>query len=114
MKNLMKYKGYWGSVEYSEEDNCLFGKILGIRGLISYEGQSVEELKKYFHEAVDEYFEDCKAEDRQPEKPFKGGFNIRIGIDLHRKAFIYAQEHDTSLNSLVAEALKEKLDRDVA
>lgn len=114
MKNLMKYKGYWGSVEYSEDDDCLFGKILGIRGLISYEGQTVQELRKYFHESVDEYLEDCKNEGRQPEKPFKGGFNIRIGIELHRKAFVYAQEHDTSLNNLVVEALKEKLDRGAA
>ena len=46
MKDYLEYKGYLGSVEYSAEDDCLFGKVIGIRGLISYEGNSVSELKK--------------------------------------------------------------------
>lgn len=109
MKNLMEYKGYLGSVEYSDEDDCLFGKVQGIRGLISYEGNTVKELKQAFREAVDEYLEDCREEGVEAQKPFKGSFNVRIGFDLHREAYIYAQQHDISLNSVVSEALEEKL-----
>jgi len=112
MKNLMEYKGYLGSVEYSEEDDCLFGKVQGIRGLLSYEGQTIQELKQDFHEAVDEHLEYCRIKGVEPEKSFKGGFNVRIPEELHRAAFIYVQDHETNMNSVVIEALKEKLDRE--
>ena len=69
MKNMMKYKGYLGSVEYSEEDNCLFGKIQGIRSLVTFEGQSVKELKQAFQCMVDDYIETCKEVGIEPEKP---------------------------------------------
>ena len=61
MKNAMDYKGYTGSIEYSEEDGVLFGKVQGIRSLVSYEGTTAEELVRDFHEAVDEYLILCKA-----------------------------------------------------
>lgn len=34
MKNTMEYKGYIGSVEFSEEDCILYGKVMGIHSLI--------------------------------------------------------------------------------
>ena len=55
MKNSIEYKGYIGSVEFSEEDNVFFGKVMGIRSLISYEGTTISDLINDFHEAVDEY-----------------------------------------------------------
>ena len=55
MSNVMEYKGYTGSVEFSEADAVLFGKVMGIRALISYEGTTVQELVDDFHDAVDEY-----------------------------------------------------------
>ena len=59
MKNAMEYKGYFGTVEYSESDNILFGKIIWIDSLISYEGSSVNELRKDFEAAVDDYLKLC-------------------------------------------------------
>jgi len=109
MSNMMEYKEYLGSIEYSKEDDCLYGKVQGIRGLISYEGESLKELKEAFHYMVDEYLEDCKREGKEPQKPFKGGFNVRVNEELHRAAFMYAQEHDTTINNVVIEALNEKL-----
>lgn len=92
MKNYLEYKGYTGSVEYSSEDDCLYGKVQGIRNLISYEGDSVDELKKSFEYMIDSYLEDCKTENITPEKPYKGSLNIRIGSDTHRILAILAQE----------------------
>ncbi len=58
----MKYKGYTGSVEYSEEDNCLFGKVMGLsKDAITYEGQTVDELRQDFEGAIDDYLESCAA-----------------------------------------------------
>jgi predicted HicB family RNase H-like nuclease len=106
MEKIIKYKGYYTIPEYSPNDEVFFGKIEGIRGLILFEADSAKDIKKAFYEAVDEYIEDCKNEGIAPEKPFKGTFNVRIGEELHQKAAIYAENHNTSLNNLVKEALE--------
>ena len=62
MNNTIQYKGYVGSVEFSEEDGIFYGKVMGIRSLISYEGESAKELLDDFHGAIDDYLETCKAE----------------------------------------------------
>jgi predicted HicB family RNase H-like nuclease len=66
---MLEYKGYFGTVEYSEADNVLHGKVMGIKGLISYEGISLEALTGDFQDAVDFYIETCHAENRQPQIP---------------------------------------------
>ena len=109
MKNTITYKGYIGSVEFSQEDRTFFGKVQGIRSLISYEGTTTEELMKDFIESVDEYLETCKKEGLPPEVAYKGSFNVRLSSETHRQAAIYAIEHNQSLNSFIEEAVKEKL-----
>ncbi len=108
MNNTMEYKGYVGSVELSESDQILFGKVQGIRSLISYEGTSVSELIKEFHDAVDDYLALCTTEGTTPEKAFKGSFNVRFkNPDLHKQVAVYAFNHNVSLNSIVEESVAE-------
>ena len=109
MNNTMSYKDYVGSIEFSEKDGLFYGKVLGIRSLISYEGRDAKELLTDFHEAVDEYLENCDETGMKPEIAYKGSFNIRTTPDIHRRAAIYAINHNESLNSFVTEALEEKL-----
>ena len=106
MNNTMQYKGYVGSVEFSEADGLFFGKVLGIRALISYEGTNAAELVADFHGAVDDYLSLCEAENSEPEKAYKGSFNIRISPELHRRAALYATAHQTTLNRVVESALE--------
>jgi len=108
MKNL-EYKGYTGSIEYSKEDDLLYGKVLGIQGLLSYEGKTGKELENDFKETIDTYLNDCKIEGKTPEKPFKGSFNVRISVELHQKAALLALEEKVSLNNFVAESIREKI-----
>ena len=68
MKHTIEYKGYTGTIEFSEEDGVFFGKVIGIRSLISYEGTNVDELIVDFHEAVDDYLQICEDEGVEPEK----------------------------------------------
>ncbi len=105
MSNLLSYKNYNGTVEYSREDNCLFGKVIGIKSLLSYEGDSVQELEQDFKKVIDEYLEDCEERNIQPEQPYKGTFNVRISPELHRNIAVYAIEHGKSLNAAVEEAI---------
>ncbi len=108
----LEYKGYTGSIEYSPEDNLLYGQVLGIKGLISYEGETGKDLQKDFHEAIDTYLSDCKLEGKNPEHPFKGSFNVRIPATLHRKAALLAMEAKVSLNNFVAEAIRSRVSQE--
>ncbi len=109
MNNSMSYKNYYGSVQYSDEDQVFFGKVEFIRSLISYEGTDIKGLRQAFEEAVDDYLELCQQEKIEPEQPFKGSFNVRTGSDLHRKAVLYAKENGSNLNKVVTDALKRYL-----
>ena len=109
MNNTMEYKGYIGSVEFSEEDFLFYGKVQGIRSLISYEGENAEKLISDFHDAIDNYLALCEAEQKEPEKAFKGTFNVRISPEQHRAAAIYATAHHISLNRFIEECVREKL-----
>ena len=109
MNNTMEYKGYVGSVEFSEEDGLFYGKVLGIRALISYEGTTAHELDDDFHGAVEDYLALCEAEGKEPEKAYKGSFNVRIYPELHKQAAIFATTHGISLNSFVENALRTSL-----
>ena len=71
MIDNLHYKNYFGSIEYSKDDNIFYGKVLGIRSLILYEGKDVDELVNDFHKAVDFYLEDCKKNNVIPEVKFK-------------------------------------------
>ena len=106
MKNTMEYKDYVGSVEFSEEDELFFGKVLGIRALISYEGTNARELIEDFHRAVDDYLALCRGKGVEPERAYKGSFNVRISPELHKQMAVHAFANQISLNSLVEQALR--------
>ena len=107
LKNSMEYKGYVGSVEFSEEDGLLYGKVQGIRALLSYEGKSVEELKEDFHEVIDEYLNDCQEEGIHPEVPYGGKIEIQIAPELHKKVADAASCRQMSIDSYVENIIEE-------
>ena len=109
MNNTMEYKGYIGSVEFSEEDSLFYGKVTGIRALISYEGENAKDLVADFHSAVDDYLAMCEAEGIEPEKAYKGSFNVRISPSLHKKAVVVAMTHGISLNGFVENSIEKAL-----
>lgn len=106
MQNTLNYKNYIGSVEFSEEDNILFGKVQGIRSLIMYEGTTIAELIADFHNSIDDYLEVCRANKEEPEKSFKGTFNVRVSPETHRNAAVFAIQNQKSLNKVVEEAIE--------
>jgi len=108
--NTMTYKGYLGSVAYSEKDNVFFGKIEGINGLVNFEGESVKELTDAFHEAVDDYLAYCKDEGIEPDKSYSGVLNVRLAPALHRKIAMLARQAGQTLNAYIKEAIEEKVE----
>ncbi len=107
MKDVMKYQDYIGSAHYSAEDEVFYGEIEGINDLISFEGSSVKELKSAFEEAVLDYLELCKLNGKEPEKTYKGTFNVRIKPELHKQAAQKALTQGKTLNQYVEEAIGE-------
>ena len=71
MNDMLKYKGYYGSIHFDEDDLILFGKVEFVKALINYEGESAVEIKNVFEEAVDDYLMMCEKENINPEKPLK-------------------------------------------
>ena len=111
MNGVMQYRGYVGSGEFSESDGVLFGKVQGIRSMISYEGTSVQELLDDFHGAVDDYLALCEEEGTEPETAYKGSLNLRFRKpETHRRAALYALAHGQSLNSFIDDCVVERLD----
>lgn len=112
MTDKLKYKEFIGSVHFSSDDEVFFGKIEGINDLVTFEGGSVNELKKAFQEAVEDYVDICQELGKEIFKSFKGSFNVRINPSLHSKAFEYAILNGKSLNQFVKEAIEEKLSKE--
>ena len=79
----MKYKGYTGVVEFDEESSSLYGRVIGLRDVITFQGESVAEVTQAFHDSVDDYLEFCAKRGRVPERPYSGQFVLRIDPELH-------------------------------
>jgi predicted HicB family RNase H-like nuclease len=105
----MEYKGYYAKIEYSSEDNTFFGSIIGIDDSITFEGKSVTELKNAFHEAVNDYLVMCQRIGKEPQKFYKGSFNVRIDPEIHRQAILLAKSKKMSLNKFVEEAINDSI-----
>lgn len=107
----MIYKGYIGSIEVSEEDNCLFGKVLALPHdtMITYEGNTVSELRDDFHGAVDDYLAHCEAEGIEPRKSYSGALNIRISPEAHSKVAMLAKQAGISINAFIRNAVDRQI-----
>lgn len=107
MKNsIMTYKQFISIISYSSEDDIFHGKIEGIDDLVTFEGRSVDELKKAFQEAVEDYIETCKQIGKDPLKSYTGSFNVRINPMLHKKAVTKATVEGITLNKFVEKAIE--------
>jgi len=110
MNNILTYKGFIGSVNYSADDHIFFGKIEGINDLVTFEGASVDELENAFQEMLNLHIEDCRREGKTVEKSYKGSFNVRISQELHKKAAQTAKAKGITLNQFVKKAISREME----
>lgn len=108
MKDMMKHKGYYGSVHYEHDDLIFYGKLEFIKALVTYEASDAAGIKKAFEEAVEDYLRLCKKEKIAAEKPFKGSFNIRAGHKLHELVALAAERENMSLNKFICHILEKE------
>ncbi|HED04479.1 MAG TPA: type II toxin-antitoxin system HicB family antitoxin [Candidatus Fraserbacteria bacterium] len=103
--NTMIYKGYAARIEYSEEDGCFMGHIVGIRDVVGFHGDSVGELCTAFKEAVDDYLESCEKIGQSPNKPYSGKLMLRVPPEVHAAVATAARVSGKSINQWAAEML---------
>ena len=103
----MTYRGYTARIDFDERDNIFVGRVLGVRAIIGFHGETVAKLRADFKTAIDFMIEDCKAKGIEPEKPASGKMMLRVPPEVHGSALIAAQAAGKSLNQWAAEVLKE-------
>lgn len=103
----LSYKGYVGSIHYSHEDQVFWGKLELIDALVTFEANDAAELEQNFKNAVEDYLLVCEEQNVEPQKPFKGTFNVRVGSNLHKAAYIGSLIEGVSMNKIIEEALFE-------
>jgi predicted HicB family RNase H-like nuclease len=105
---MIEYKGYTGMMEVDPEAGIIFGRVIGLTDIITFQGGTVAEAVQAFHDSVDDYLEWCAEKGDTPGRPFSGKFILRIDPNLHRKLAIAAEANHKSLNAFVAETLAER------
>lgn len=105
----MNYKGYSARIEYSDEDECFVGHIAGIKDIVGFHGESVEEIRKAFIESVDGYLAACEEFGRQPQRPYSGRVTLRLPPELHAQAALKAEVSGASVNEVIVEAVREAM-----
>lgn len=105
--NTMTYKGYTARIQYDERDNIFAGRILGIRAIISFHGETVAQLRAEFELAIENYLADCKQQGIHPEKPASGKLLLRVPPEIHGRALVAAQAAGKSLNQWATEVLQQ-------
>jgi predicted HicB family RNase H-like nuclease len=108
-KTLGPYKGYVGTVELDFESKILHGRIIGIKDIIIYEGNTLQEVEEAFRNSLDDYLAFCEEQGERPEKPYSGKFNLRISSELHKQLAHEAANHGKSLNTYIEEILHNRL-----
>ncbi|MFA6036606.1 MAG: type II toxin-antitoxin system HicB family antitoxin [Legionellales bacterium] len=102
---MMEYKGYVGKAEFDDEADIFHGEVLLTRGVVTFQGRTVNSLKKAFHDSVDDYLAFCREQGITPEKPFSGKFVLRLNPEAHRRAALAAKMAGKSLNAWAADII---------
>ena len=104
--NTMNHKGYTARIEFDERDNIFVGRVLGLRSIISFHGETVADLHHEFEVAIEDFLNDCKEQGVKPEKPASGKLMLRVSPEIHGAALVAAQAAGKSLNQWATEVLQ--------
>lgn len=103
---MMTYRGYAGKVEFDDDAMIFHGEVIGIKDVVTFQGRSVDEIEKAFHDSVDDYLTFCESRNEAPDRPFSGKFIARLSPEVHRKIVMEAKKEGVSLNTWLNRRLK--------
>lgn len=107
--NTLTHKGYYATIEFSLEDDAFIGRVAGIADIITFHGQSVQEIKDAFVETVDFYLDSCAQRGVSPNKPYSGNLMLRVPPELHAKVAAMAQSSHQSINQFASNILRQSV-----
>ena len=107
---MMNYKGYAAKVEFDDEAMIFHGEVIGIRDVVTFQGKSVKDIERAFHDSVDDYLDLCRERGEAPDKPFSGRFVVRVSPEIHRKVYVSAKKSGQSINSWLNKNLQKIAD----
>jgi predicted HicB family RNase H-like nuclease len=102
---MMKYRGYVARTEIDTESGLIFGEVVGLRDMITFQGRSVAETVAAFRESVELYLRTCAEQGLEPERPYSGSIAVRTTPRVHRALVALAKARGQSLNELVDRVL---------
>jgi predicted HicB family RNase H-like nuclease len=101
---MLEHKGYIGTVE--AEDGVFFGRVAGLRDVITFEGTTFAEVEQAFRDSIDDYLAFCTERGEPPDRPYSGKIPLRVSPDIHRRAVMRAQSEGLSLNQWIARQIQ--------
>ena len=107
VNQMLEYKGYHAKIYFDARDDIFVGEVFGLNDSLNFHGSTVQELKEMFRQCIDNYLDLCKELGEEPEREFKGSFNIRIQPELHRQLAYNALNEGKSLNQYINESLEQ-------
>ena len=109
---MIEYKGYLATVEYDDSVGLLHGEVVNAAPypIVTFEASSVAKLECEFRISIDDYLAWCKEDGVEPQRPFSGKLNLRLGTDLHRRVAVSAARNGVSINSWIKDALEREVD----
>ncbi|MCD8138565.1 MAG: type II toxin-antitoxin system HicB family antitoxin [Planctomycetaceae bacterium] len=102
---FMTYKGYTAAVEFNPEDGMFVGRVLRIQDLIDFEGETIDEAEKDFHNAIKSYLNACKVTGTKPDKPRKEKLSIDFPPELSAKIEFLAEANNKTEDTIVVQMM---------
>jgi predicted HicB family RNase H-like nuclease len=110
---MMAYKGYLARITFDEQANLFHGEVINIRDVVTFQGQSVDELRQAFADSVEDYLSFCAERGEAPDQPFSGRLTVQLSPEQHRKVILAAEKAGKDVAQWVAEALEQAVGRSV-
>jgi predicted HicB family RNase H-like nuclease len=101
----LQYRGYTAELVIDLEARVLHGRVLGLRDVVTFQGDTVEEAERAFRESVDDYLAFCAARGEKPDRPYSGKILLRTTPDLHRQLALIAEQGGQSVNTVMNDLL---------
>jgi predicted HicB family RNase H-like nuclease len=105
----MRYKGYFGEVQYDSDAKIFHGEVVGLKDVITFQAKTVDALEKAFKDSINDYLEWCKERGEKPEKTYSGNIHLRMNPELHAQLALEAAKKRISLNDLINKLLTQNI-----
>jgi predicted HicB family RNase H-like nuclease len=101
---MLEYKAYIGIAD--AEDGVFFGRVVGLRDVITFEGTTFAEVEQAFRDSIDDYLAFCAERGEPADRPYSGRIPLRVSPETHRRAAMRAQSEGLSLNHWIAQRIE--------